>query len=204
MKLMIAIPTYDGKVGIKAAFEFAALALATQKFGIGLELAQLSGCAIISKARNILVSQFMKSDCTHLLFVDADVSITASAVLKLINASKDRDIVSGLYPSRVEGKGFFLQVHGEQTEKDLLRVTAVGAGFMLISRHVLQGMIDKHPELAYQDNDQMHFALFDFCLKDRKYIGEDYNFCHMANADGYKIFVDQQNIVGHFGVKEFT
>jgi hypothetical protein len=203
MKLMVAIPTYDGKVGVKTAFEFAALALATQKLGIGLELAQLSGCAIISKARNILVSQFMKSDCTHLLFVDADVSITASAVLKLINVSKDKDIVSGLYPSRVEGKGFFLQLHDEQSDEHLLRVLAIGAGFMLIARHVLQGMIQKHPELAYEDNEETHFALFDFCLKDRKYIGEDYNFCHTVNADGYKIFVDQQNIVGHSGVKEF-
>lgn len=204
MKIMLAIPTYDGKIGIKSAFEFAFLSLVLKKLDIGLELAQVSGCAIVSKARNILVSQFIKSDCTHLLFVDADVNLTTSAVLKLINASKGKDIVSGLYPSRVEGKGFFFQVHDEQTEKELLRVLAVGTGFMLISRHVLQGMMDKHPELAYEDNNETHFALFDFCLKDRKYIGEDYNFCHMANADGYKIFVDQQNMVGHFGVKEFT
>jgi hypothetical protein len=204
MKLMLAIPTYDGKIGIKSAFEFASLSLVLKKLGIGLELAQVSGCAIISKARNLLVSQFIKSDCTHLLFVDADVSITASAVLKLINVSKDKDIVSGLYPSRVEGKGFFLQVHDEQTDNDLLRVMAVSTGFMLIARHVLQGMMDKHLELAYEDNNETHFALFDFCLKDRKYIGEDYNFCHRANADGYKIFVDQKNMVGHFGVKEFT
>ena len=202
MKIMLAIPTYDGKIGIKSAFEFAFLSLVLKKLDIGLELAQVSGCAIVSKARNILVSQFMKSDCTHLLFVDADVNWTTSAVLKLINASKGKDIVSGLYPSRVEGKGFFFQVHDEQTEKALLRVLAVGTGFMLIARHVLQGMMDKRPELAYDNGE--HHALFDFELKNGKYIGEDYTFCHRANENGFSIFVDQENVLGHVGIKEFN
>jgi hypothetical protein len=200
---MLAVPTYDGKIGIKSAFEFASLSLVLKKLDIGLELAQVSGCAIVSKARNLLVTQFIKSDCTHLLFVDADVNLTTSAVLKLINSSKGKDIVSGLYPSRVEGNGIFLQVHEEQTETGLLRVMAVGTGFMLIARYVLQAMMDKRPELANKDGDQTHYALFDCALKDAKYIGEDYNFCHRAIENGFSIFVDQTNALGHIGAKEF-
>ena len=200
---MLAIPTYDGKIAIKSAFEFALLSLVLKNLNIELELAQISNCAIISKARNLLVSQFIKSNCTHLLFIDSDVLITTDAILKLIKISEGKDIVSGLYPSKVEGKGFFLQIHNEQSDKNLLRVLGVGAGFMLIARHVLQGMINKHQELAYKDNEETHFALFDFCLKDKKYIGEDYNFCHIANADGYTIFVDTQNVLKHIGQKEF-
>ncbi len=197
MKIMLAIPTYDGKIGIKSAFEFASLSLVLKKLDIGLELAQVSGCAIVSKTRNLLVTQFMKSNCTHLLFVDADIVWTASNVLKLLD--KKVDIVSGLYKSRVEGKGVFLQLHKEQSNKDLLRVNAVGAGFMFIARYVLQEMIDKRPELAYDE----HHALFDFELKDGKYIGEDYTFCHRAIENGFSIFVDQQNVLGHIGIKEF-
>ena len=166
MKILLAVPTYDGKIGIKSAFQFASLSLVLQKLDIGLELAQVSGCAIVSKARNLLVTQFMKSDCTHLLFVDADINWTASNVLQLVVKSKD--IVSGLYPSRVEGKGVFLQVHEEQTETGLLRVMAVGTGFMLIARYVLQAMIDKRPELAYKDGDQTHYALFDCAVRNAK------------------------------------
>jgi hypothetical protein len=201
MKIMLAVPTYDGKIGIKSAFEFASLSLVLQKLDIGLELAQVSGCAIVSKARNLLVTQFMKSDCTHLLFVDADVNWTASNVLQLVG--KNKDIVSGLYPSRVEGKGVFLQVHEAQTDTGLLRVLAVGAGFMLIARYVLQAMMDKRPELAYKDGDQTHYALFDCAVRDAKYIGEDYNFCHRAVENGFNIFVDQANVLGHIGVKEY-
>ena len=201
MKIMLAVPTYDGKIGIKSAFQFASLSLVLQKLDIGLELAQVSGCAIVSKARNLLVTQFMKSDCTHLLFVDADINWTASNVLQLVVKSKD--IVSGLYPSRVEGKGVFLQVHEEQTVTGLLRVMAVGTGFMLIARYVLQAMMDKRPELAYKDGDQTHYALFDCAVRDAKYVGEDYNFCHRAIENGFNIFVDQANVLGHIGVKEY-
>lgn len=54
MKLMLAIPTYDGKIGIKSAFEFASFSLVLKKLDIGLELAQVSGCGIVSKAKNFL------------------------------------------------------------------------------------------------------------------------------------------------------
>jgi len=94
--LMIAIPCYDGKVNIRTAFAIAELVPKLDKMGVRLNLVHVSGCSIITKARNKLVRKFMESDCTDFLFVDADVVINTDAVTRLLALSSDKDVVAGV------------------------------------------------------------------------------------------------------------
>ena len=60
-------------------------------------LANLMNESLITRARNELVRMFLKNtDCTHLMFIDADMYFEADAVSRLLDA--DRDIVCALYP----------------------------------------------------------------------------------------------------------
>ncbi len=61
-KLMIAIPAYDGKLNIKTSFALADLVVKASQFGVRVQLSHLSGCSLITKARNILVANFLESD----------------------------------------------------------------------------------------------------------------------------------------------
>ena len=146
-KLMIAIPCYDGKVNIKTCFAIAQLVPKLDKMGVQIHLVHLSGCSIITKARNKLVSNFMESDCTDMLFVDADVVINVEAVTRLLALSTDRDIVAGTYPRRAADAKFFLDFYLDEDsqlefdENGLMRVESVATGFMLIRRHVIEAMI---------------------------------------------------------------
>jgi len=197
-KLMIAIPCYDGKVNIRTAFAIAELVPKLDKMGVRLNLVHMSGCSIITKARNKLVRNFMESDCTDFLFVDADVVINTDAVTRLLALSSDKDVVAGSYPRRSKDAKFFLDFYLDkdgQLEFDdhgLMRVESVSTGFMLIRRHVIEHMIEKHPEWKYQgDGDgETEHALFDFMILDGQYIGEDYAFCLRARQDGFKIYLD--------------
>ena len=110
-KLMIAIPCYDGKVNIRTAFALAELVPKLDKMGVTINLVHLSGCSIISKARNRLVRNFMMSDCTDFLFVDADVIINVEAVTRLLALSTDKDVVAGTYPRRADDAKFFLDFY---------------------------------------------------------------------------------------------
>ena len=146
-KLMIAIPCYDGKVNIKTCFAIAQLVPKLDKMGVQIHLVHLSGCSIITKARNKLVANFMESDCTDMLFVDADVVINVEAVTRLLALSTDRDIVAGTYPRRAADAKFFLDFYLDEDnqlefdENGLMRVESVATGFMLIRRHVMESMI---------------------------------------------------------------
>ena len=211
-KLMIAIPCYDGKVNIRTAFAIAELVPKLDKMGVRLNLVHMSGCSIITKARNKLVRNFMESDCTDFLFVDADVVINTDAVTRLLALSSDKDVVAGSYPRRSKDAKFFLDFYLDedgQLEFDdhgLMRVESVSTGFMLIRRHVIEHMIEKHPEWEYKgDGDgETEHALFDFMILNGQYIGEDYAFCLRARAEGFKIYLDPMISLPHIGTEEFT
>ena len=211
-KLMIAIPCYDGKVNIRTAFAIAELVPKLDKMGVRLNLVHVSGCSIITKARNKLVRKFMESDCTDFLFVDADVVINTDAVTRLLALASDKDVVAGSYPRRSKDAKFFLDFYLDDDgqlefdEHGLMRVKNVSTGFMLVRRHVFEHMIEKHPEWQYQgDGDgEIEHALFDFMLVDGQYIGEDYAFCSRAREDGFKIFLDPMISLPHIGTEEFT
>jgi hypothetical protein len=87
-----------------------------------------------------------------------------------------------------------------------MRVESVSTGFMLIRRHVIEHMIEKHPEWEYKgDGDgETEHALFDFMILDGQYIGEDYAFCLRARAEGFKIYLDPMISLPHIGTEEFT
>lgn len=211
-RLMIAIPAYDGKISITAAFQLPQLALVAQKHGFQVHLAHMSGCSIITRARNSLVNQFLESDCTELLFIDSDINFTADDVLRIMALGGDKDIVAGAYPRRAKDQKFFVDIHFnehggvELTEEGLLRVDRIGTGFMFIRRHVFDTLRDIHPEWKYwvDVENKHHYSFFDFKVTPEGYMGEDYLFCDRAVAAGFKVWIDPDINLGHFGSTEFT
>lgn len=210
--LMVAIPAYDGKLNIKSAFALARLAQIAPSYGVKLYLSHLSGCSLITQARNSLVADFMTTDADALLFVDSDVIVSPEAILRLFALSIGKDITAGIYPRRGSDRKFFVDMPTDDQkrlmfDKDgLLKVNRIGTGFMMIQRHVIEGMIAKHPEWGYENNvdKRTDYALFDFCIKDGQYFGEDYTFCDRATADGYSIYLDPSISLPHVGTEEFT
>lgn len=206
-RLMVAIPCYDGKLNVHAAFALSQLTSLSQTYGFGLQLAHISGCSIITKARNALAHRFLQSDSTDLLFVDADINFKPEDVLRILALSGDKDVVAGAYPRRAKDKCFFTDIYEPLEFSDgLLRVERVGTGFMLIRRHVFKKLDELHPEWKFWVNtDQVHHtAFFDFKTTPEGYIGEDYLFCDRVSEAGFSIWLDPDINLGHFGSTEYT
>lgn len=211
-KLMIAIPAYDGKLNIKSAFALANLAPTAAKYGVEIHLTQVSGCSIITKARNALVGNFMRSDCTDLLFIDADVVVKADDILRLLALSTNKDVTAGIYTRRASDRKFFLDFFLDEDnqlifdENGMVQVLHIGTGFMMIRRHVLEKMIAAHPEWAYTGNDGVikDYEVFAFAVQDGEYVGEDYLFCRRAYEHGFDVFLDPSICLPHIGTEEFS
>lgn len=210
-KLMIAIPAYDGKLNIKTAFALADLVVKASQYGVQIQLSHLSGCSLITKARNMLAANFLESDCTDLLFVDADIVVNPEAVIRLLALSTDKDITAGMYTRRAEDKKFFLDVYLDEDNalefdnNGMLRALNVATGFMLIRRHVLEKLAANHPEWTYFNDtyQRNESAIFDFSLVNGQYIGEDYTFCARARAEGFTVFIDPDITLPHVGSQEY-
>jgi hypothetical protein len=208
-KLFIAIPAYDGKINIKTAYNLASLMPKAGQLGVAVTLGDVSNCSIITMARNTLVHEFMKTDATEMLFIDADVIATADDILRLMAQSSGKDITAGAYPRRAKDKMFFADLYYDdkgdlEFDGSLMRVKRVGTGFMMIQRHVIEKMIAAHPEWMYDFKGEQVCSLFDFAIKDGNYVGEDYLFCDRAGEMGFTAHIDVDISLPHVGTEAFT
>lgn len=208
-KLFVAIPTYDGKLSIKLAYALAQLMPMAMQHGISVKLGHVSGCSIITMARNMLVDQFLDSECTDLLFIDSDVLAKPEDILRLMAQSGDKDITAGSYPRRAKDKKFFMDLYFDENndlefDGALMRIQRVGTGFMLVRRHVIERLAKKADTYLGQDGVGQVASVFEFSVRDGNFIGEDYDFCDKARAEGFKVWLDVEISLPHVGQEEFT
>lgn len=209
-KVFIAIPTYDGKLNIKTAYNLAQLMPRAFQHGVSFHLSHMSGCSLITMARNSLVNEFLKTDCTELLFIDSDVIVHGDDILRLVAQGTNKDVVAGLYPRRATDKFFFLDIPRTEDgdmifDGSMLKVNRVGTGFMLIKRRVFEKLRDEHPEWEYQAKENENaVAFFDLAVMEGRYVGEDYLFCDRARKSGFECWVDVEISLPHIGQEEFT
>ncbi len=78
-RLMVATPIYDGAQGsyVRALLD---LALRAQAIGLTVRFEFILYQPSVTRARDMLAAIFTESDCTHLLFVDADIDFGAEDV----------------------------------------------------------------------------------------------------------------------------
>jgi hypothetical protein len=96
-KVLLAIPTYE-KPDTSLAFALSRSREALTSAGIQSALIILEGNCHVDDARNSLVRDFLESDCTDLVFLDADVTWEPKGLVAL--CERDEDIVGGVYPYR--------------------------------------------------------------------------------------------------------
>ena len=215
-KLMIGLPAYDHKVGVKMAISLMQLGQKLMEHGIDVQVNSLCGCSVVSRARNIIAHQFMKSDCDNLMFIDADMTFDAESVIRLMCWNQEKAIVAGAYEARKEGKVYIVSLDGghgvngpqgkvTMDEAGLVRAYRVATGFMMIQRRVFEVLKAAHPELEHKDTntDERMYAYFDFKVTPDGYIGEDFLFCDRAREQGLDIWLDPTIKLGHMGIHEF-
>lgn len=121
-----------------------------------------------------MVDEFLKTDCTHMLFIDADIQFSAQDVVTLLASGKE--VIGGPYPkkainweniaeavkrdpdtppselARLVGKFVFNPVAGTTSIAigEPLEVLEIGTGFMLIKREVFDKMMVAYPQLKFK------------------------------------------------------
>ena len=210
-KLFIGIPCHDGRLNVKTAYSLAQLMPEAMRLGVAVTLSDISNCSLITLARNSLVHEFLKTDCTELLFIDSDVVVTPNDIFRLMAQSSGKDVTAGAYPRRSKDKKFFTDLYWTEDnnlefEGSLLRVLRVGTGFMLIQRHVIEKMVEAHPEWSYMNkpDGERVAALFDFAIVNHNYVGEDNLFCDRVTQMGFTVHIDVDISLPHIGSEAFT
>ena len=200
--------------------------------GFSLSVNLLGRDSLVTRARNTIVAQFLETDSTHLMFIDADLTFEPQLVHRML--AFDEDIVAGMYPAkafqwdppaklleREPRQTAMLQYVGKFCEPPELErrgpfATGVycATGFMLIRRSVIEHLIAANPDRAYTsdhvyvENKQhrQYHALFE-CMIDpetKEYLSEDFGFCRLWRALGGKIWLDVEGALTHTGPYDFV
>jgi hypothetical protein len=213
-KIMIGIPSYDYKVATKWAISFAHFCIEAQKHGVQIQVGNVSGCSVVSRARNLIAYDFLESDCTDLMFIDSDITFNAEDVFRLMawNSDPVKGIVAGIPVARKKGKVYISTLdvdenrHVQMNPMGLVRALRVATAFMIIRRDVFTTLREAHPEWAYIDDrlqDGKTHSFFDFKSTPEGYVGEDYTFCDRAREAGFEVWIDPTIKLGHMGIHEF-
>jgi hypothetical protein len=179
-KLFVATPMYGGMCSGQYTKSTADLMKMCTEYGLSIQLSYLFNESLVQRARNYLVDEFLRSDATHLLFIDADIGFDPNDVLALLAITEpgsDKDIVCGPYPKkciswekvkRAVDKGFgdrdpenlanyigdyvFNPVEGvnEIGISEPVEVMESGTGFMMIQRSVFERFAKAYPHLSYR------------------------------------------------------
>ena len=54
--------------------------------------------SLIQRARNGLANMFLKTDCTHLMFIDSDIRYNPEDIVHMVRAEKE--VICGIYPKK--------------------------------------------------------------------------------------------------------
>ena len=150
---------------------------------------QVMKSSLVTQGRQLCVSGFMESNCSHMLFIDSDISFNFKMVERMINYDKDICLVP--YPikgldfekikSRIkEGSTLDPRVLGNQytmsvpdpsnvrVDNGFIEVERGPAGCMLIKKETIETLIKEYPEFTINQH-----TLIDGKLVKRKHM---YNF----------------------------
>jgi hypothetical protein len=178
-KLFVATPMYGGLCHGQYTVGLLTSVGVFSQAGIQMQFAYMMNESLITRARNSLAYDFLESDCTHLMFIDADIGFNPADIPPMITA--DKDIICGMYPKKeinwidvvkavnagvpaeqlhhytgafvVNAVGDAETVEGSISSP--LEISNGGTGFMVIKREVFEGLIGKVPTY----NNDMYLAV---------------------------------------------
>lgn len=177
MSLYIATPMYGGQCTGYYTQSLMVLQNLMRENRMSMACGFIFNESLIQRARNALVHNFLKTDFSHLLFIDADIRFKASDIVSMILANKP--VLCGLYPKKEinwekihaaalagvpatdlhKYSGSFV-VNLKEMEQETtvavnepLEIWHGGTGFMLIKREVFEQMKDHVPSYVNDTHD---------------------------------------------------
>ncbi len=189
-KLFLATPMYGGQCAGMYTRSVADLAAICAKYSIPLQIYYLFNESLITRARNYCVDEFLRSDATHLMFIDSDIGFNPQDVLALLAMQTEEsefDVIGGPYPKKCiswekikiavdkgvadEDPNILEKFVGDyvfnpkSTQKEIpigqpVEVMELGTGFMMIRRKTFDKYKEAYPHLSYKP-DHIRTAAFD-------------------------------------------
>lgn len=198
---MIGTPVYDGRVELdfmQSMFQTLELCALNE---IHMTLKTIIGCSLIHKARNELFRLAYESEVDDLIFIDSDQSWTQKDFGNLISPTVD--VIGGAVVSKNDNIHYNVKTFDPHFKMyyGLIDARGVGTGFLRISKRAIKMMWDAAPK--YYADGVENASVFETCVRDGQFMGEDIEFCNKWREMGEKVYVHPEISVSHIGKKRW-
>jgi len=184
--------------------------------------------SLITRGRNYIADHFLKSNCTHLMWIDADIGFDGDAIIKLLN--HEEDFVGAAYPKkfidweRIRTSSILstnagnIRDHGasyvvnfldnernanKTNDKGLVEMRHLGTGFMLVTKKVFKMMRGNCRQARAANFGQFANWYTEYFKTDIDEDGvlqsEDWVFCNQYRDVGGSIWLDPTIKLDHVG-----
>ena len=96
--IFFATPCYGGQLTDQFFLSMFRLTQALNHYKINYRITTLRNESLVTRARNILTAMFLESDCTHLMFIDADIEFEPDSVIRMLAMNKP--LIAAAYPKK--------------------------------------------------------------------------------------------------------
>ncbi len=212
-RVMIGFPIGSGSLPWPTAVSLISTVRVLDKEGIKFKIESLTGSSIVQWARSVIAGKFLKSDCTHLFWIDADILWTPNDFIRLLGFGAHHDVVGATYPFKSDKQNFLVNpiepgkfdVNGH----GLLRIKSMGLGFTLCKRAVIEKVAADKP-IVHDDHNGVVYP--DIFRVDRVVDangrttprGEDVAFFDDVREAGFDVWLDPSINLGHIGPKVYS
>lgn len=216
--IFVGTPMYGGMCSGLFSRSIADLSAICAHHGIHLQLHFLFNESLITRARNYICDEFMRSVSTHLMFIDADIGFDAKDVIALLALQSQKpeyDIIGGPYAKKciswekviqAVNKGLGDQNPGElekyigdfvfnpkdgQSQIPLFQPTEVrevGTGFMMVSKNSFERFNKAYPHYLYKP-DHIRTEHFDGSREIMQYFQAEIDGIDFAKE--YRVLLDE-------------
>lgn len=180
--------------------------------GIDLRVLPIMGVRYVDEARSKAVHEMLKTDATHLFFIDHDMAWRSRDFLRFIALGTKMECVSASYPFRRDPLQFMINLPEgfedgtpiETNEWGCIPFHGTGMGFTILQRGLLERLAEKAPQVKFSDRAEPAAAIFETDVINGIFRSEDMNFFAKVRELGIPTWVDPTVDIGHVGEKVYS
>lgn len=178
------------------------------KNGIDLEVGCVRGDALVSRARSVAASAFLRSGADVMLSIDADIRFRPVDAIALCQKALEKQIIGALYMTRNLNTQPALMLGDSEvvfeSSAEPVEVPFASTGFMAVTRPPLEALRATLP-LCHESWGESAFWPFympyvvEWPGDGHVYLSEDWAFCQRAKDEGFKVWLDPSIRLDHHG-----
>lgn len=206
--VMIGMPVGSGSVPWPTALSLMSTVRRCDRAGLEVKLSAPVGSSAVTWARNAVVGEFLRSECTHLFWIDSDIVWRPADFIRLVGFGANHDLIGGAYmlkrdpptcvvnlpdPNQYEINGF-----------GNVKIRSLPLGFTIVKREVIERIAATKVMMQDDLSNAEYPDMFRLTRNGNKPRGEDIAFYEDAAALGFTGWLDPSIRLAHYGSKEYT